>query len=86
MTTNEMSTLLIKGFWCFETFTETNQEFAERVAIKNALKHCLMILESDPSCEHMNRPGPYQNRVDADSDFWESVAAILQKKLDESPV
>ena len=40
MTAKDMATSLRKRFWCFDTYTETSPTFAERMAIKNALKHC----------------------------------------------
>ena len=86
MTELGMADNLYRGFWCFETLTETDKGFAKRMALKNAIKFCMTVLESDPSREHLHRTGPYQNRLEIDRPFWESVQAILSARLKGLPV
>jgi hypothetical protein len=80
MTANEMVKLLTRDFWCFDTFTETSKEFADQMAVKNALKHCYQIVNSDSSGEHKDKPY-YQNKLGADIDFWDDVIARLETEL-----
>lgn len=85
MIPQEYADILYKDFWCFETYTETNQEFAERVALKNALKHCYHLLETDPGRDHTDKAF-YQHKLGVDKGFYESVAAILEERLKQKPI
>jgi hypothetical protein len=83
MIPQEYADILYKDFWCFETFTETNQEFAERVALKNAIKHCYHILETDPDRQHMDKPF-YQHKLGVDDGFYRSVVSILEERFSKT--
>ena len=83
MTAEEMVKTLLKEFWCFDTFTEVNKDFADRVAVKNAYKFTQFILDSDPDCDQILFAFN-QNKLGVDKDFWESVDAILKSKLDKA--
>jgi hypothetical protein len=85
MIAEEYADILYKDFWCFETYTETSQEFAERIALKNALKHCYHILETDPSRDHSDKDF-YQHKLGVDVDFYTNVAAILEERLKQKPI
>ena len=82
MIADEMVKWLIKEFWCFDTYTECGQEFADRMAVKNALKHCYLVLDSDPDREHM-RYDYNQNKLGVDEDFWNDVKARLENLLEK---
>ena len=82
MSADEMAENLYKAFWCFATFTETNnKEFTDEMAVKNALKHCYLILNSDPQRDHMEYDYN-QNKLGVDDDFWMDVSARLEKRLE----
>ena len=82
MIADDMVKALLKEFWCFDTYTECGQEFADRVAVKNALKHCYIILNSDPSREHMEYDFN-QNKLGVDEGFWQDVTARLETLLEK---
>ena len=77
MIADEMVKLLIREFWCFETYTEHGQEYADKMAVKNAIKHCHLIINSDPLNEYVSKPA-YQNGFAVDGDFWNDVVARLE--------
>lgn len=81
MIADEMVKLLLKEFWCFDTYTECGQEFTDRMAVKNALKHCYLVLDSDPDREHMGYDFN-QNKLGVDDGFWGDVTARLEKLLE----
>ena len=78
MIADEMVKQLIKDFWCFETYTEYGQEYAEKMAVKNAIKHCQLLLNTDPSREYYEYDF-HQNKLGVDDDYWQDVAARLEK-------
>jgi hypothetical protein len=82
MIADDMVKALIKEFWCFDTYTECGQEFADRMAVKNALKHCYMVLDSDPTREHMEHDYK-QNKLGVDEDFWQDVKVRLENLLEK---
>ena len=77
MIADEMVKLLIREFWCFETYTEHSKDYADKMAVKNAIKHCHIIINSDSLKECTNNV-PYQNKFVVDTDFWEDVVARLE--------
>ena len=72
-----MVKLLIREFWCFETYTEHGEEYANKMAVKNAIKHCHLIINSDSMGEHREYDFN-QNKLGVDTDFWEDVVARLE--------
>ena len=82
MIAEEMAELLRRDFWCFDTYTETSQAFADGMALKNAIKHCGLILNSDPSREHLTHIFN-QHKLGVDDDFWGDVMARLEKRFEE---
>ena len=82
MIAEEMAELLRREFWCFDTYTEISKEFADEMAIKNALRHCYILINTDPAREHMEHIF-YQHKLGVDDDFYGDVIARLEKQLDE---
>lgn len=83
MIADEMVKYLIKEFWCFDTYTECGQEFADRMAVKNALKHCFLILNTDSDRQHYEYDFK-DDKLGVDVDYWESVKARLEKLLEKT--
>jgi hypothetical protein len=82
MSADEMAEILFREFWCFATFTETNDKnFTDEMATKNALKHCYLILNSDPQRDHTEYDYN-QNKIGVDEDFWMDVTARLEKRME----
>ena len=52
------------------------------MAIKNALRHCYILINTDPAREHMEHIF-YQHKLGVDDDFYGDVIARLEKQLDE---